>query len=51
MTEPGYRLADLSDRSNLAMPYHYNQHTGDLRPYFQYGYPDYPDGGASASCP
>ena len=26
------------------MPYHYNQFTGALRPYFQYGYPDYPDG-------
>jgi CubicO group peptidase (beta-lactamase class C family) len=44
MTESGFRLADLTDRDNLAMPYHYNQHTGDLRPYFQYGYPDYPDG-------
>jgi len=49
MTESGYRLADLSDRSNLAMPYHYNQHTGDLRPYFQYGYPDYPDGAMHTS--
>ncbi len=44
MTESGYRLGDLSDSSNLAMPYHYNQFTGDLQPYFQYGYPDYPDG-------
>jgi CubicO group peptidase (beta-lactamase class C family) len=44
MTESGYRLADLSGTDNLAMPYHYNRHTGDLRPYFQYGYPDYPDG-------
>ena len=25
------------------MPYHYN-HTGALRPFYQYGYPDYPDG-------
>jgi CubicO group peptidase (beta-lactamase class C family) len=44
MAESGFRLVDLDDRDNLAMPYHYNQHTGDLRPYFQYGYPDYPDG-------
>jgi CubicO group peptidase (beta-lactamase class C family) len=44
MTESGFRLADLSGTDNLAMPYHYNQHTGHLRPYFQYGYPDYPDG-------
>ena len=44
MTESGYRLDDLSDTSNIAMPYHYNQFTGNLQPYFQYGYPDYPDG-------
>jgi CubicO group peptidase (beta-lactamase class C family) len=44
MTDSGFRLEDLSDRSNLAMPYHYNPHTGALRPFYQYGYPDYPDG-------
>jgi CubicO group peptidase (beta-lactamase class C family) len=44
MTGSGYRLADLNDRDNLAMPYHYNRRTRGLRPLFQYGYPDYPDG-------
>ncbi len=44
MTESGFRLDDLSGTSNVAMPYHYNQFTGKLDPYFQYGYPDYPDG-------
>ena len=44
MTDSGFRLADLTHRDNVAMPYHFNQHTGDLRSYFQYGYPDYPDG-------
>jgi CubicO group peptidase (beta-lactamase class C family) len=49
MSESGYRVADLSSRDNLAMPYHFNQHTGGLRPYFQYGYPDYPDGAMRTS--
>jgi len=37
MTDSGFRLADLSDRSNLAMPYHHNRHNGELKPFFQYG--------------
>jgi CubicO group peptidase (beta-lactamase class C family) len=48
MTDSGFRLADISTR-NLAMPYHVNQTTGAYRPYFQYGYPDYPDGALRTS--
>jgi CubicO group peptidase (beta-lactamase class C family) len=48
MTNSGFRLADIS-RTNLAMPYRLNQHTGAFKPYFQYGYPDYPDGALRTS--
>ncbi len=48
MTDSGFRLADIST-SNLAMPYRRNQDTGVFRPFFQYGYPDYPDGALRTS--
>jgi CubicO group peptidase (beta-lactamase class C family) len=48
MTDSGFRLADLST-SNLAMPYRRNRHTGEFKPFFQYGYPDYPDGALRTS--
>jgi CubicO group peptidase (beta-lactamase class C family) len=31
------------------MPYRLNQHTGVFKPFFQYGYPDYPDGALRTS--
>ena len=43
MTDSGFRLADIGT-TNLAMPYQVDRDTGDFTPYFQYGYPDYPDG-------
>jgi CubicO group peptidase (beta-lactamase class C family) len=48
MTNSGFRLADIS-RTNLAMPYRLDQHTGEFKPYYQYGYPDYPDGALRTS--
>jgi CubicO group peptidase (beta-lactamase class C family) len=48
MTNTGFRLADIS-RTNLAMPYRLNKHTGAFEPFFQYGYPDYPDGALRTS--
>jgi len=48
MTNSGYRLADI-DTPNLAMPYHLDKLSGEFRPYFQYGYPDYPDGALRTS--
>jgi CubicO group peptidase (beta-lactamase class C family) len=48
MTDSGYRLADIST-TNLAMPYQVDHHTGEATPYFQYGYPDYPDGALRTS--
>jgi len=43
MTDSGFRLADIGT-TNLAMPYQVDRDTGAFTPYFQYGYPDYPDG-------
>ena len=48
MANTGYRLADIST-PNLAMPYRLDRKTGAFRPYFQYGYPDYPDGALRTS--
>jgi CubicO group peptidase (beta-lactamase class C family) len=48
MTDTGFRLADITT-SNLAMPYRLGKDTGDFEPYFQYGYPDYPDGALRTS--
>jgi CubicO group peptidase (beta-lactamase class C family) len=48
MRDSGFRLADIGTR-NLAMPYHANVQTRTFRPYFQYGYPDYPDGALRTS--
>jgi CubicO group peptidase (beta-lactamase class C family) len=48
MTQSGFRLADITT-PNLAMPYHLNRDTGAFEPYFQYGYPDYPDGALRTS--
>jgi CubicO group peptidase (beta-lactamase class C family) len=48
MRDSGFRLADITTR-NLAMPYRANVRTGTFRPYFQYGYPDYPDGALRTS--
>jgi CubicO group peptidase (beta-lactamase class C family) len=43
MTDSGFRLADIGT-PNLAMPYKVDRESGAFTPYFQYGYPDYPDG-------
>jgi CubicO group peptidase (beta-lactamase class C family) len=48
MTDSGFRLADIST-SNLAMPYRRNKQSGKFHPFFQYGYPDYPDGALRTS--
>ena len=48
MHSSGYRLADMTT-TNLAMPYRFRRDTGDFAPYFQYGYPDYPDGALRTS--
>jgi len=48
MANSGYRLADIST-TDLAMPYHLNKATGGTHPFFQYGYPDYPDGALRTS--
>jgi CubicO group peptidase (beta-lactamase class C family) len=48
MSESGFRLGDLTTR-NIAMPYSTHPKTGAFRPYFQYGYPDYPDGALRTS--
>jgi CubicO group peptidase (beta-lactamase class C family) len=48
MGRSGYRLADISI-TNIAMPYKLDRETGDFNPYFQYGYPDYPDGALRTS--
>jgi CubicO group peptidase (beta-lactamase class C family) len=44
----GFRLGDVTT-TNLAMPYRLDRDTGDFKPYFQYGYPDYPDGALRTS--
>jgi CubicO group peptidase (beta-lactamase class C family) len=43
MRQSGYRRSDITT-PNLAMPYHVDRETRAFIPYFQYGYPDYPDG-------
>jgi CubicO group peptidase (beta-lactamase class C family) len=48
MGRSGYRLVDITI-PNLAMPYKLDRDTGDFDPYFQYGYPDYPDGALRTS--
>lgn len=48
MTDSGFRLADIST-SNLAMPYKLVHPSGNHEPFFQYGYPDYPDGAMRTS--
>jgi CubicO group peptidase (beta-lactamase class C family) len=48
MSDSGYRLADLTT-TNLAMPYRVDHRTGKATAYFQYGYPDYPDGALRTS--
>jgi CubicO group peptidase (beta-lactamase class C family) len=48
MDQSGFRLADITT-SNLAMPYRLDEETGTFDPYFQYGYPDYPDGALRTS--
>jgi CubicO group peptidase (beta-lactamase class C family) len=48
MDQSGFRLADITT-TNLAMPYKLNKETGSFEPYFQYGYPDYPDGALRTS--
>jgi CubicO group peptidase (beta-lactamase class C family) len=48
MSDSGYRLADVST-TNLAMPYRVDHRTGTATAYFQYGYPDYPDGALRTS--
>lgn len=50
ITDAGFRFADIST-PDLAMPYRYHNDTGDLDPYFQYGYPDYPSGALRISAP
>ena len=48
MDQSGFRLADIST-SNIAMPYKLDRDSGAFVPYFQYGYPDYPDGALRTS--
>ena len=48
MDQSGFRLADITT-PNLAMPYRLDQQAGTFEPYFQYGYPDYPDGALRTS--
>ena len=48
MTQSGFRRADITT-PNLAMPYRLDRDTGAYAPYFQYGYPDYPDGALRTS--
>jgi CubicO group peptidase (beta-lactamase class C family) len=48
MESSGFRLADITT-TNLAMPYRVDPLTGTFEPYFQYGYPDYPDGALRTS--
>jgi CubicO group peptidase (beta-lactamase class C family) len=48
MDQSGYRLDDITTK-NLAVPYRLDRDTGDFKPYFQYGYPDYPDGALRTS--
>lgn len=48
MTDSGFRRADITT-PNLAMPYHIDRETRRFVPYFQYGYPDYPDGALRTS--
>jgi CubicO group peptidase (beta-lactamase class C family) len=48
MHQSGFRLADVTT-PNLAMPYRLDDETGAFVPYFQYGYPDYPDGALRTS--
>ena len=48
MEQSGFRRTDITT-PNLAMPYHIDRDTRQFLPYFQYGYPDYPDGALRAS--
>jgi len=48
MSDSGFRLADLTS-GNVAMPYGLHPGTGAFVPFFQYGYPDYPDGALRTS--
>jgi len=48
MEPSGFRLADITT-PNLAMPYRLDPVTETFEPYFQYGYPDYPDGALRTS--
>jgi CubicO group peptidase (beta-lactamase class C family) len=48
MDQSGFRLADITT-TNLAIPYRLDVDTGEFKPYFQYGYPDYPDGALRTS--
>ena len=47
MDRSGFRLADVPG-PNTAMPYFVST-SGAFSPYFQYGYPDYPDGALRTS--
>jgi CubicO group peptidase (beta-lactamase class C family) len=46
MTGSGFRLADVGP-AEVAMPYRHGPH--GVKPIFQYGYPDYPDGALRTS--
>lgn len=48
MTQSGFRRSDITT-GNLAMPYRLDPATGGYDPYFQFGYPDYPDGALRTS--
>ena len=48
MNQSGFRRTDITT-PNLAMPYHIDRDTRQFVPYFQYGYPDYPDGSLRTS--
>ena len=48
MDNTGFHLADITT-DNLAMPYKFRLSIGQNEPVYQFGYPDYPDGGLRTS--
>ena len=43
MHDTSWRVADFA-RDVVAMPHGFDSQSGTYKPYYQYGYPDYPDG-------
>ena len=48
MRDSGFRLADIGT-DDLAMPYRYDRARDRFEAFYQYGYPDYPDGALRTS--